>query len=146
MYCCPNCFFHPWLKDYAVIQSTQTGKCPFCRSRNVLLTPLGRMAPTFDAMMSLYNELNADTILEFEDPFKVGGLLLNLVQEDWDIFSSRIVRAKRAGLLLRRLANYNWGDDSGEPQINLIDLYTRRVSWSHETLEHALESVIHTLN
>ena len=33
-------------------------------------------------MMSLYNELNADTMLDLEDPLHIGRLLLNSVQED----------------------------------------------------------------
>lgn len=97
-------------------------------------------------MISLYNELNAETMLDLEDPLHIGRLLLNSVQEDWGVFSPRLVKRNRAGNPLLRLANYGWDDDSGESQFNLIDLYTTRVSWSHETLEQALQGVLHDLD
>lgn len=146
MNCCSRCFAHPWLRDYIIAHSQQKGDCPFCEARTVPLIPIAQIAHMFDAMMSLYSELNADTMLDLEDPLDVGRLLLNSVQEDWGLFSPRLTKRNRAGHLLLRLANYGWDDDSGEPQFNLIDLYTTRVSWSHETLEQALEGVLHDLD
>jgi RES domain-containing protein len=145
MHCCLRCFSHLWLKEYILSHSTQNGDCPYCGSRAVPIIPLGQIAPMFEPMMSLYKELNADTILDYEDPFKVGSLLLDLVQE-WGVFSTRLINSSRAEALLKRLANYNWDDDSGEPLFNTVDLYTSRTSWSHETLEQVLDGVIRDLN
>lgn len=105
--------------------------------------PIRELAQHFKAMMSLYRELNADTMLDDEDPLSVGDLLLNLVQDDWGVFSER---NGKAGRLLKHLANCGWDDDSGEHLFNTTDLYTRRVSWSHVTLEEALGYVITDLD
>jgi hypothetical protein len=72
MNCCYRCFAHPWLGQFIIANSQQNGDCPFCGARAVPLIPLAQIAHRFDAMMSLYNELNADTILDFEDPLSLG--------------------------------------------------------------------------
>lgn len=145
MGCCPRCFVDRWLKEHIRSNSTENGDCDYCNARDVPLIPIAKLAPRFEAMMSLYHELNADTILPLEDPLKVGNPLLTLVQEDWDVFSERLIEAGMADTLLEELANFNWDDDSGEPQFSTTDLYTHRVSWSHDTLEDILENVIHQL-
>lgn len=96
--------------------------------------------------MSLYRELDADRMLDDEDPLSVGDLLLNLVQDDGGVFSERLITMGKAGRLLKHLATCNWDDDSGEPPFNTSDLYTRRVSWSHVTLEEALGYITSDLN
>jgi hypothetical protein len=145
MNCCPKCFAHKSLKQYIFDNPTLKGHCDYCSAREVPLISIGALAPRFDAMMSLYRDLTADTILPDEDPLSVGSPLLDLVQE-WGVFSERVIRAKHAKALLRHLANYNWDDDSGEPKFNTIDLYTSRVSWSHETLEDAFDGLIRDLD
>jgi len=80
-----------------------------------------------------------------ENPLRVGSPLLTLVQEDWDVFSQRLIDSERADELLVELANDGWDDDSGESLFNTADLYTRRISWAHETLQDVLEGVIRDL-
>jgi len=144
MNCCPKCFAHKWLKQYIFDNSTLKGRCDYCSAREVPLISIGALAPRFDAMMGLYRDLTADTILPYENPLRVGIPLLDLVQE-WGVFSERVIRADHAKALLKHLANYGWDDDSGEPKFNTIDLYTSRVSWSHSTLEEALDGLIRDL-
>jgi RES domain-containing protein len=93
-------------------------------------------------MLGLYRELTPDTILDDEDPLVVGDLLETLVQDDWGIFSARLFDAERAGDLLVRIGNVGWDDDSGETPLSATELYTRRRSWSHETLEQQFAAVL----
>ena len=76
MNCCTRCFAHRWLKKYILSQAPLKGECDYCDARNVPLIPVGALAVRFNAMMSLYRDLTADTILPYEDPFKVGRPLL----------------------------------------------------------------------
>jgi hypothetical protein len=96
----------------------------------------------FHPIMTLYHELTSDTVADYESAIDVGDPLLDLVQDDWTVFSSRVLASGRAGKLLEILANAQWDDDSGESPFEAGDLYTRRRSWSHETLQQALDSVI----
>lgn len=57
-------------------RSTETGECDYCSAREVSLLNVTELAPRFEAMMGLYHELTADTMLPLEDPLKVGSPLL----------------------------------------------------------------------
>ena len=46
---------------------------------------------------------------------------------------------------MEKLANINWEKDSGEEKFYIGDLYTRRVSWSHETLEFAFGEILYEI-
>lgn len=142
MPCCERCFADRWLKQYFRQHSTERGKCSYCAAQGVRLLPVGELAPHFDAMLGLYHELTPDTILDWEDSLTVGDLLLNLVQDDWNVFSPRVLAGDRAGTLLVRIANADWDDDSGEMPLSERELYTRRRHWSHETLDQAFAGVM----
>lgn len=146
MRCCPLCFADSWLKSYVRAKSSVRDDCDYCGACSVTVVPISELAPRFEAMMSLYRGLDADTILDDEDPLRIGDLLLNLVQDDWGVFSQRLISIGKAAGLLKHLANCNWDDDSGEPPFSTTDLYTRRISWSHVTLEEAFGYIISDLN
>lgn len=142
MACCERCFSDRWLKQYFRETSTERGECRYCGSNGARLLPLASLAPHFTAMLGLYRELTPDTILDDEDPLVVGDLLETLVQDDWSIFSARLLEAERAGDLLVRIGNIGWDDDSGETPLSATELYTRRRSWSHETLKQQFAAVL----
>jgi hypothetical protein len=66
----------------------------------------------------------------FEEALDVGDLILNMLDEDWNIFSDDLGDEERGHLLLS-IANNDWDDDSGEPPLSLHELYTRREHWGH---------------
>lgn len=65
-----------------------------------------------------------------------GTAIIDLIQEDWDVFSERLIQNDSVGRLLEAIMHSGWDDDSGEPLLGASDPYVashRR--WSHDTLE-----------
>jgi RES domain-containing protein len=48
-----------------------------------------------------------------------------LIQEDWAVFSEKLLGSGRVGTLLREILNSDWDDDSGNPPYRERDLYSR---------------------
>ena len=145
MACCENCFDDYWLHQYFRENSTKRGNCSYCDSKNARLMPVGEVARVFEPIFGLYKPIDSDTMMDFEDPLEVGDSLLTLVQDDWGVFSQRLLDSHSDTTLLERLANANWEKDSGEEKFYVQDLYTRRVSWSHETLEFAFGRIVYEI-
>jgi len=79
--------------------------------------------------VSLYRPLiYGETIDDYEDPIRVGDPLTWLVEEDWQVFSEKLVDTNGDKRLLERIVNSGWEKDSGEDRINASELYTRRAS------------------
>lgn len=65
-----------------------------------------------------------------------GTAIIDLVQEEWAVFSERLLESDGAGLLLEAIMHSGWDDDSGEPLLDASDPYVaRHRRWSHDTLE-----------
>jgi hypothetical protein len=126
---CPECFAHPWLREYVADQSTFSGTCPNCRRRKQPLVPVSTLYDPFANLLSAYQPVE-DLLLE------VGTTILDLIQEDWEVFSERLFENGRAGQLLEVIMRSGWDDDSGEPILGAADLYVaRHRHWTHDTLE-----------
>src|SRR5437773_375537 len=94
-------------------------------------------------MLGLYHELTSDTVdYGYEDPLRISDTLLDLVQDDWDVFSETLLESGNAGKLLENIANAHWDDDSGENPFDAEELYTRRPSVWHTSLEQAFAHVV----
>lgn len=64
-----------------------------------------------------------------------GTAVIDLVQEDWEVFSEHLLENNGAGRLLEAIIHSGWDDDSGEPLLGASDLYVaRHRRWSHDTL------------
>jgi hypothetical protein len=133
MFCCANCFRHPWLKEYIRDHSTQQGNCLYCESKSVQLIEVRALSHYFKNMLSTYRPLlGGETIDDDEDPLDVGDPLLWLLQEDWEVFDDNLDR-DQSGSLLEEIVNSTWDDDSGESPVSWNELYTRRVSLWHSS-------------
>ena len=142
MPCCERCFADRWLKRYFLEHSASCGDCSYCDAKGARLLPVAELAAHFDPMLGLYHDVTPDTVRDSENPLNVGDPLLNLVQDDWDVFSDRLVALGAAGTLLERIANADWEKDSGQTPFSETELYTRRPHWSHETLDEAFAGVM----
>jgi hypothetical protein len=97
MQCCERCFADRWIKRYFREKSTEDGDCRFCNSRNVRLLRVAELGYLFEPLMALYHELTPDTVADYESGFEIGESLLTLVQDDWTVFSARVLADGRAG-------------------------------------------------
>ncbi len=94
-------------------------------------------------MLRLYHELTSDTVdYGYEDPVRISDTLLTLVHDDWDVFSEALLQGGNAGKLLENIANAHWDDDSGENPLDAEELYKRRPSVWHTSLEQAFAHVV----
>src|SRR5262249_55595986 len=67
------------------------------------------------------------------DQFDSRGMLINLIQEDWNVFAEDMINSERADKLLEDIMTSWSDDDSGQPSIQAHDYYTRG-KWYHDTL------------
>ncbi|TKS58978.1 MAG: hypothetical protein EWM72_02630 [Nitrospira sp.] len=126
---CPECFGHPWLREYVVAQSTHRGICPNCHRRNKPLVPVSSLYNAFENLLSSYQ-------LAEGPPLEHGTAIIDLVQQDWEVFSERLFDSNSAGRLLESIMHSGWDDDSGEPLLGASDPYVaRHRRWSYDTLE-----------
>jgi hypothetical protein len=124
MDCCPNCFAHRWLKNYAQQHSDRAGICDFCKSEDVALLSADELAGPFQNMLSMY--VVAET-------FESGEPLLSLIQWHWAVFEDSLTEETQAALL-EEIVNSDWDDDDGESPLDANELYMPKASqWFHNT-------------
>ncbi len=127
-YACPRCFEYGWLKDYVKEKATKKGTCPSCRSRQQPLVPVATLYDPFHNLVSSYK-------LAEGPPLEYGTPILDLIQDDWEVFSERLLEGDGAGPLLESILHSGWDDDDGEPPLGAADPYVaRHRTWSHDTL------------
>lgn len=130
---CPDCFAYPWLREYVATQSKRRGTCPSCRRRNQPLVPVSDLYNGFDNLLSFYQPAAGP-------PMELGTAIIDLIQEDWNVFSERLLETNSAGRLLEAIMHSGWDDDSGKPLLGASDPYVARYRhWSHDTLEDIWE-------
>ena len=127
-YACPACFEHSWLKDYVKKNSTKEGTCPCCQSRRQPLIPVAALYEPFHNLISSYKRAEVP-------PFEYGTPIVDLIQDDWEVFSERLVERGGDRALIESILGSGWDDDDGEPPLDASDLYVaRHRTWSHDTL------------
>jgi len=127
MKCCSECFEHPWLKNYVVSTSDERGKCSFCGKRNAFLIQTKELSEFFNNLLSMYEEpIPGENIGIFDDAFEDGDLLIDLIQDDWNVFSSRVIESGKAEMLLDTISRAGWDDDDGGFPKQLGELYMRK--------------------
>jgi len=125
--CCPECFAYPWLRDYIREISTKIGTCKFCRRRKRPIVPV-------DALTELFANLLTYYVYDIEgDPFDSRGMLICMIQEDWEVFAADMIDSGRADKLLEDIMESWSDDDSGQPPVQANAYYTRG-KWYHDTL------------
>jgi hypothetical protein len=99
------------------------------------LVEFGVLSGPIARVISLYNRLEpGQNVLADADFLSLGDTLDRLLQDDWNVFSDKLVDSGNAGLLLASIANFHWDDESGEPPVDAYELYTREKSLWHSSL------------
>ncbi len=115
----------------------EKGDCDYCGATNVRLISVGALRGAFSNLLDMYapleNEVNVKLFRE-SHPLDHGSPLVDLIQEDWDVFSEAVIARDRASALLEDIANSDWDDDSAESLLDADDLWTRDNSLWHESL------------
>jgi|SRR5690625_680043 len=91
MNCCENCF-----QDLILLKKIKSfeewGDCSYCESKDVLVLAIEELADLFDQLYSLYSVTKAyehfNPEIHKEPPY--GDSLIDLINEDWNIFSPEI--------------------------------------------------------
>ena len=128
-YACPDCFADEWLREFVVDESTHRGDCASCGSPDKPLVPVHKLYEPFRNLMSSYKP--AEGL-----PMESGEPIVMLIQDQWQVFSDRLVTSNREGPLLEAIMHSGWDDDSGEPLLSAYDHYVDN-HWYHEPL-HAI--------
>jgi RES domain-containing protein len=127
-YACPACFEYDWLKNYVKEKSTKEGTCPSCQSRRQPLIPVTALYEPFHNLISSNKRADGP-------PLEYGTPIVDLIQDDWEVFSERLVERGGAGALLESILYSGWDDDDGGPPLGASDPYVaRHRTWSHDTL------------
>jgi len=95
MNCCVQCFNDAYLAKQ-ITAAGQKGNCDYCGSSDVWVMPAEELGDDFEKLLELYKvvEYGVD-YYEDMDAFDVGDDLPTLIQDDWDIFSDRLVESGR---------------------------------------------------
>ena len=123
---CPECFAHPWLREFVSDHGTHQGTCPNCRRRNQPLLPVLRLHRPFENLLSAYHRSEGP-------PLEAGNPIIELVQADWNVFSERLIKREGERELFDAIMLSGWDDDSGEARVIATDDYALH-SWSHQSL------------
>jgi RES domain. len=75
---CPNCFNDDEIAGFIISSSQEAGRCPICENDNNLLIDIEGLEEFFREFF---------TIFKYDD--LAGKPLIDLIQEDWNIFTSR---------------------------------------------------------
>jgi hypothetical protein len=122
--CCASCFNHKWLRDYVRQGSTQRGVCDYCKGKDAELIAVAALYEPFQNLMGVYTVSDAG-----------GDFLIDLVQDDYGVFSEGLYDNGRADRLFDDIMESGWDDDSGEPMVGARDRYGRAsAQWFHTTM------------
>ncbi|MER2091055.1 MAG: HEPN-associated N-terminal domain-containing protein, partial [Sporosarcina sp.] len=91
MKCCENCFQDPILLN--IINSfDEQGDCDYCDSEDVYVVAIDDLADLFDVLYRLYSETQPYEHFhpELDSDYPHGDPLINLINEEWTIFSELI--------------------------------------------------------
>ncbi|MED3553880.1 RES domain-containing protein [Cytobacillus praedii] len=135
MRCCQNCFEDEYLitkiKEYDEI-----GCCEYCHSEEVYVIEVDELTEEFDKLFKHYGSTEPYEFYHPElqgDPSEFGDRLIELINEDWNIFSEDIVGTGTDETLLFDILNSNkrWDPDEYIDPHNLYSRITRAFTFVH---------------
>ena len=126
MKCCQNCFEDIYLilkiKEYDEI-----GNCDYCHSEEVYIIDVDELTEEFDRLFKHYESTEPYEYYHPEihdNPSDFGDRLIELINEDWNVFSEGVVGTGTDETLLFDILNANKKWDP-EEYIDPHDLYSR---------------------
>lgn len=122
MKCCNSCFSDLVL-TVIINDKSERGNCDYCESEDELIIDVSELTEEFNKLMKYYavTEPYEDYHPEIhDDPTEFGDSLINLINEDWNIFSKELVGTGTDESLLFDILDINNSDHT-----NSWDLYSR---------------------
>lgn len=86
--CCPNCFNDNYLIKYIQQKNIGSGKCSYCKTDSKYLIHPILLRDFFETVIGIYSETNTD-----------GTEIVQLLNEDWEVFSKKLHAYKTKNLL-----------------------------------------------
>jgi hypothetical protein len=123
MKCCDQCF-SDLLITTIIVENQEIGNCNYCGSEDVFIIDVDELTEYFDNLFKLYEITEPYEYYHPEihdDPIEFGDRLINLINEDWNIFSELIEGTGIDEKLLFDILN----SDKGRKPYDYIDLYSR---------------------
>lgn len=124
MKCCAGCFSHPWLRDLVNDEGVPGKSCDYCDAKDTKVLDIYQLCDPFRNLMSVY--VPADEAMLVEDLSPEGEPLIDLIQEDYEVFSDDLICNAQAERLLNDILRLDWDDDSGDAYPDAGELYVRR--------------------
>jgi hypothetical protein len=126
MKCCKYCFEDMYLiikiREYDVL-----GNCDYCDSEEVYIIDIDDLTEDFERLFKHYESTEPYEHFHPEihdDPSEFGDRLIDLINEDWNIFSEKIIGTGTDETLLFDILNFNKRCDP-EEYIDPYNLYSR---------------------
>jgi RES domain-containing protein len=133
MRCCEACFDDEYLKDQ-IRRNGKRGTCQYCRARGKCVIEAGELEPLFSRFTEAYSPLQPGINAPPDvDVLRVGDPLATLIQDQWGIFSDRLVVSDRHHDLLQEIFTVNCREEEILDAPSVRDLWTDR-DWFHTTL------------
>jgi hypothetical protein len=110
------------------------GTCQYCRSRHRFVTDAGDLQHLFTRFTDIYAPVNAGVNVPNDaDVFDYGQSLAELIQEQWDVFSDKLIRRDKQSDLLDDIFTAGLHNEEilDAPDVN--DLWTDH-DWLHTSL------------
>ena len=97
--CCINCFQDDYIIKI-IKENEEKGDCEYCGSEDTCCMDTFELTDIFSPLMEIYEETTYGEHYGYDsDPNNYGGLLEDLIQEDWTIFSEGLDGDKAKNLL-----------------------------------------------
>jgi RES domain-containing protein len=116
MACCEKCFAHAFLREQIREKSTERGQCDYCGSEEIPLIDPEVLSEFIQNMLSMYR-------VPEDSRLGAGSPLIQLVQDNWEVFNDELLGEDAQVELLEEIANSDWDDDDGEPMVNARESY-----------------------
>ncbi len=123
MNCCQHCFEDEHLIN-KITENNEIGNCDYCESEKVFIIDIDDLIEEFERLFKHYESTEPYEHFHPEihdDPTEFGDLLLDLINEDWNIFSENIIEAGIDEKLLCDILKKSDPESNFEP----FNLYSR---------------------
>ncbi|MCM3691501.1 RES domain-containing protein [Neobacillus niacini] len=92
MNCCEKCFSDLYIVT-KIVDNGEIGECNYCENEDVFIIPVDALTEYFERLFKHYGSTEPYEYFHPEihpDPSEFGDSLINLINEDWNIFSFEI--------------------------------------------------------
>ena len=130
MRCCEACFDDAFLKEY-IRQHGRLGTCQYCRARRKFVIEASELQPLFTRFIRLYQPADAGVNIPIDaDVLRMGEPLATLIQDQWEIFSEKLLLREEEHDLLEEILT------AGLREEEVLDAPAVRDLWTDDDYMH----------